>query len=557
MGGRNEPVKKQAMILRRNTEPENKGFFTRVAPIMPYVVRAGIIFQIISAITEAFGIYQFGEALNAPLIVNLFFTLAVVIGWELLIRVSSEYVTKTATLRIRKEIKLEQLEGVLIAIALLIGIPLIVYSYTVSKENAHMTFQFMMPEQDTTKVASIQVAKTEDLSSIKEDYLQRKAEIEKMFLDQSRAAKGVYDADKASINSTINQYREKERRTGQKYTTKINGENDKLNNSYEEYKEKVSLITTEKNAALQDLSAWRSGLESNALGFASDELDEDKGRKEAFKAWYTKYSYIWSHFAGLCAILAVLCVIFGAVFKVLAGIKEETHLTPENLEPGLWSEIYYLIQLTITSPIRNRVRNAINETASKRVQLEIVTPSTINVTPTSYAPPHVDSRSVTRVSQSLRSETVTPVTPVTRSVTENSYKTPVTEAKHELPTQVTPVTHGSVTHQGGSALLKPESVTNPEAVVVELSPTVMGTKPEKKKNVTDSGLKVIMVGPTKAVITGNKGEKETVTLQQVGNRKRANFGNIEKRKTQAAKENARRLYEFYRDLEARMKEAKV
>jgi hypothetical protein len=543
------------MILRRNTEPKNKDFFSRVAPIIPYVASAGIIFQIISAITEAFGIYQFGEALNSPFFVNAFFTIIVVLGWELLIRTSVQYLSKTSALSLRKEIQLEKLEAVLFILAILLGGPLIYYSYSVSKENAHMTFEFMMPDKDTTTVSNIVETKKIDLGTINSDYQSRRSELEKRFSDLESAATGVYESEKNAINKTIGDYRAKERNTGRKYTSRINRQIEKVNDSYKRYQLEIKNITDAKNIELASLSEWREKRENGALSFANNELKEDNDKRSIFVAWFKKYSYIWSHFAGLSAILAVLCVVFVVVFNVLAGIEEETHLTPENLEPGLLSEIMYLAQIKITSPIRNRVRTEINKTASKRVTLEIVTPSTVSVTPTRYTPPHVTSEAVT-VTRPLRTESVTPLRSVTESVTEKRYGKPVTEAQHELPTHVTPVTPPSVTDHGTSAAPKLEPVTPPEAIVVELSPTVTGSKPEKVKSVTDQGPKVVMVGPTKAVITGSKGEKETVTLQQVSSRKRANLGNIKKRTTQNGKDNAERLYDFYYGLELKMKEAK-
>lgn len=213
------------------------------------------------------------------------------------------------------------------------------------------------------------------------------------------------------------------------------------------------------------------------------------------------------------------------------------------------SEVAYLLHLRTISPLRNMIRTEINKAASKRVQLEIVTHSAPTVTHTRYVSPVTEPKP-------LREEPVTAVTPVTESVTEKRYDPTVTKPQHELPTHVTPVTTGSVTDHGGSTAPKLEPVTPPEAIVVELSPTVTSVKPEKIKPVTDQGPKVVMVTSTKAVITAVNGEKETVTITQVGSRKRANLGNMKKRKRKTSKDNAKRLYEFYSDLENKMKEAK-
>lgn len=536
-------------MIKRNTEPRNKDFFSRVVPIIPYVILAGIIFQVISAITEAFGIYQFGNALGSPLFVNLFFTIIVVIGWELLIRVSTNYISKTLTLKIRKEIVMEKLEFVLLFLAILLGGPLIYYSYSVSKENAHMTFEFMMPDRDTTAVTSIVSTKSEELNSIDRTYSKRKNEIEQKFSDQEITKKGIHEANKKYYLDQIVYWQEREKARNKKYTSKINSLNKKINESNQKYQSSLSGITSDKNKELGDLEKWRGNTEGNAIAFANENLSEDKNKWKTFNLWFKKYSYIWSHFAGLSSILAVLCVLFSVVFKVLAGIEEETHLTPESLEPHLMSEVAYLFHLKTISPLRNKIRTAINKAASERVQLEIVTHSTPSVTHTRYAPPVTETNP-------LRGLPVTHVTPVTESVTEKRYTPPVTEPQHELPTHVTPVTTGSVTDHGGSTAPKLEPVTPPEAIVVELSPTVTSTKPEKIKPVTDQGPKVVMLTSTKAVITDVNGEKETVTITQVGNRKRANLGNIKKRKTKTSKDNAKRLYEFYSDLENKMKEAK-
>ena len=251
-----------------------------------------------------------------------------------------------------------------------------------------------------------------------------------------------------------------------------------------------------------------------------------------------------------------LCVVFSEIFKVLAGIDEETHLTPESLDPGLWNEFMYLLHLKIKSPIRNKIRTAINKTAAKRVDLEIVTPSRINVTPERFTPPTVTDRAET-VTHPLRSAPVTVPKPVTVPVTEMRYGKEPKYRNSELPTHDTGVTHPSVTHFDGAAVPKVEPVTPPEAVVVDLSPTVTGNKPKKvEKTVTDSTPQVIMIGPTKAVIVDQHGKKESVTLETVQSRKRSNFGNIKKRKTEAAKENCRRMSDFYAGLEERMKTAK-
>lgn len=536
-------------MIKRNTEPRNKDFFSRVVPVIPYVIIAGIIFQVISAITEAFGIYQFGSALGSPLFVNLFFTIVVVIGWELLIRVSTNYISKTLTLKLRNEIVMEKLEFVLLFLAILLGGPLIYYSYSVSKENAHMTFEFMIPDRDTTAVTSIVSTKSEELNSIDRTYSKRKNEIEQKFSDQERAEKGIHQANKKYYLDQIVYWQEREKARNKKYTSKINSLNKKINESNQKYQSSLSEITSVKNEELSELKKWRKKTEGSAISFADENLSEDKNKWKTFNVWFKKYSYIWSHFAGLSSILAVLCVLFSVVFKVLAGIEEETHLTPESLEPHLMSEVAYLLHLKTISPLRNKIRTAINKAASERVQLEIVTHSAPTVTHTRYAPTIPEAKT-------LRSESVTPLISVTESVTESRYEKPVTESQHELPTHVTPVTPSSVTDHGTSAAPKLEPVTPPEAIVVELSPTVTGSKPEKVKTVTDQGPKVVMVGPTKAVITGSKGEKETVTLEQVSSRKRANLGNIKKRKTQNGKDNAKRLYDFYAGLENKIKEAK-
>lgn len=544
------------MIIKRNTEPTNTEFFTRVVPFIPWIFWGGVIFQLISAITEAFGVYQFGSAVGAPTLVIAFFTLLIVAGWEFLIRASVQYVSKTAMKKVRGEIKLENPELILITIALLIGAPLIYYSYSVSKENAHMTFEVMMPDRDTMVVANIQHGKQSELSNIESDYISRKSEIEKRYREKESAARGIYSADKATHNTNIQEWRDKEKKYNKKYTSYINKEKDKLNESYRVYKDEVKNITEAKSEELASLSQWRVDQESGALAFAGDNLTQENSKRETFMMWYKKYSSIWSHFAGLSVALAVLCVVFSVVFKVLAGIDEETHLTPESLDPGLWNEVQYLLHLKIISPIRNRVRTAINQTHSKRVDLEIVTPSTISVTPERYAPPTVTGRAET-VTHPLRSSTVTPRQSVTESVTQMRYGAENKGRNSELPTHVTPVTGVGVTHFKGSAAPKPKTVTPPEAVVVELEPTVTGKKPHKiEKTVTDAPAKVIMVTPTKAVIIGPNGEKETVTLQQVQSRKRSNKGNIDKRKTKEAKANAKRLYEFYKDLEKDIKSAK-
>lgn len=524
-------------MIKRSTEPRNKDFFSRVVPVIPYVILAGIIFQVISAITEAFGIYQFGDVLGTPLFVNLFFTIIVVIGWELLIRVSTEYIFKTVTLKLRKEIVLENLEFVLLFLAILLGGPLIYYSYSVSKENAHMTFEFMMPEKDTMVVSSIVQTKKADIAIIGSDYQERKTEIENRFAERIAAAKGVHDANKSTNNALIREWRAKEKQNDKKYTTYINRYKNKINESNQAYQLELKELSAQMDNELAELKNWRYGVEDNASTLANNFLQNDKDKWITFKAWFEKYAYIWAHFAGLSSILAVMCVIFSVVFKVLAGIEDETHLTPESLEPKLLSELSYLLHLKTISPLRNKIRTAINNAALKRVQLEIVTHSTPSVTHSVYTPPPV---------------TPIPVT-VTEPVTQIGYASEPITAKHPLPTTVTSVTDYSEPVTLGGAVAVPLPVTKPEAVIIELDPTVTAKTPKRNvAPVTDQlDVRIVMVGQTTAKIDRN-GKVETVTLEVVRNRKRAQKGNMKNRKTDEAKLNAEKWYSFYCDLEDKM-----
>jgi hypothetical protein len=545
------------MLIKRNTEPKNKEFFDRVAPIAPTILIAGVFLQVISAITESFGVYQFGSAINSPFIVKVFFTIAIAAVWELVIRGAFTYVFKTGAKIWHDKIVIKKLEVALFVLLLSMGSALLYYSWFVSKENAHMTFEVMMPDRDTTALSSIDQSKNANLTALGSTYAERKTEIEKRFSEQLSASKGVYLAARAKHNTNIQDWRDKEKRYNKTYPSRIKREKDAINAAYEKHKTEASEITKLKADELAALDQWRDGRETGVIALAGDNVSEDNKKRETFKAWYSKFAIIWAHFAGWAGVLGVACIAFGAVFKVLAGIDEETHLTPESLDPGLWTEFMYLVHLKVKSPIRNKIRTAINKTASKRVDLEIVTPSTISVTPERYAPPSVTGSSRT-VTHPLRSASVTPAKSVTESVTEMRYGKEPEKPLSPLPTHVTGVTGPTVTDSKGSALRKPEPVTKTEAVTIELEPTVTGTKPKKEeKTVTDSPGQIIMVSPTKAVIINpQNGKRETISYNKVGSRKRGNYGNVKNRKSKAAKARCKEMGDFYADLEKQMKEAK-
>lgn len=545
------------MIIKRNTEPKNKEFFDRVAPIAPPVLIAGWVLQGLSAVTESFGVYQFGNAMNAPFLIAVMAAITIAVVWELLIRGSFTYVFKTGANIWHNKLKIKGLEFALFFLLASVGSTLLYYSWFVSKENAHMTFEIMMPDRDTSTISSVDNSKKADLVAIGDTYTARKNEIEKRFKEQEKAAYGVYSAAKLKHNTNIKEWQDKAKRYNKTYPTQINREKDKINEAYEAYKLESKEITKAKASELSDLDEWRDGRETGVISYAGDVLKEDSNKRSTFTTWYTKFSIIFAHFAGWAGVLGVACIAFGAVFKVLAGIEEETHLTPESLDPGLWSEFMYLLHLKVKSPIRNKIRTAINKTASKRVDLEIVTPSTISVTPERYAPPSVTGSSRT-VTHPLRSTPVTPAKSVTKSVTEMRYAEAAEKPLSPLPTRVTGVTEEIVTHHKGGALPKSESVTKSEAITVELEPTVTGTKPKKEeKTVTDSPGQIIMVGPTKAVIINpQNGKRETISYEKVGSRKRGNYGNVKNRKSKAAKQRCKELGDFYAELEKQMKDSK-
>jgi len=140
-------------------------------------------------------------------------------------------------------------------------------------------------------------------------------------------------------------------------------------------------------------------------------------------------------------------------------------------------------------------------------------------------------------------------------VTPTRYGAGAVTPKHAFPTPVTQDKRNTVTPEKRAPVTPSKSVTDSGPVTVELSQTVTAKKPLRKaKTVTPE--RVIKVSATKAVIISPRtGEKETVTKDQVGARKRSNYRNIEKRKTKSAKERCKQLGDFYADLEKQMRDA--
>lgn len=537
------------MIFHKETGPKDKNFVGRVAPVVKYIVGAAIMFQLISAATEAFGVYQFGKALDSYLVVNIVFTAAIVAAWELSIRAGVMYISKTITQASTKKIKMDRLEIFLLVIAFIITGPIVYYSYFVSKENAHMTFQMMMPEADTTNVYNIDQSKTAELATIGGRYEREQEDIDKRYAEREKAAQGVYLAAKAKHNTNINQWRQREKSRGKKYTTYINREQDAINAAYEKYQSEKKEIADQKAAALSKLKEWRMEQEAGAITLAGEGFKEESNKREIFKNWFLTYSNIWAHFAGLSVILAILCYSFVQVYKVRAGIEDDVDITDEQADPSLFSELLYLLQLRFTAPVRYRVRKAINATRAKRVELEISAPVTQSVTHSQgvtgqgVTPANAYAKSVTPPNRSV----IKPFQNRDESVTENRYGSGQPARNSALPTHitpVTPVTQKSVTHQ-------PKRAVTP--TVVEWDSPVT-KKPEKKEQpVTDQEYKVVFIDNMKAKIQDRNGKIETVTLDQVKSRKRSNYGNVKNRKTKAAKERCKQLGDFYADLEKQIK----
>lgn len=353
------------MIFKKNSTPGNRENFARLSRAMRAAAWAALIFQIISGVSEGYGLKSF-FGMYGGWFFGLVAAIVISASWEVAIRSLTVYSTGTAVKWFKRRLRLDWLELVGWVVKTGLLIVLVTFSAVVSKENLQLAFEADAGSVVSEKTESVDSYTVTESQRITTRYNQREKEITTRYNRQLAAKADQFDNAMKPVSTDLEYWKKMEQVKGKKYTSNIRRLEKRIGELKAEKAQEIAQLEDARSAALENIQSER---DAELTGIAA----LGTSNRGTVMTWVFKYSKIWSIFAGLSVLAAVLLIIAVTIDRVLSEIEDDVTITDDYTEHSFFDEVAYYAYLKAVHPIRNRIREGINRAAKDRVQLEITT----------------------------------------------------------------------------------------------------------------------------------------------------------------------------------------
>ncbi len=344
--------------------------YSRLKKFLTLAIVLGFVFQFISGVTEANGIYNFGKSHGVPMWGIWVGVAIIAIGWEMSIRMGLKYCASTSIRWMNGVVKFKWLEAVLFGLMLVVTVVITDQSFRVSKENSEYSLNiFYKTFKKQTNDAEKTEAKT-DLTEIERRYNEKRQPILSAFKADSIAAVLTYTPLIEKAGQDVTKWREKEKINDKNYITYITRAKGEAKKQESLLAGLVADLTRQKNAELSEVENWRSGQEGIIDGLKNTAIastaNTNTEKERLYQEWMTKYSGFWAHFAGLSVLLGCAFIIMGTIIEELSEIEETVIISREDEEPGLLSDLWALLILSPSRYFKDKIRSVVEKSKDHR-----------------------------------------------------------------------------------------------------------------------------------------------------------------------------------------------
>ncbi len=328
----------------RLSRPENKELFNHEATMARkagYIV-AGL--QVLSGATALLGLrIYFSDWLDSlhPVLaygILALLALTLVAPAEIGIRETWSYVFRSFLNRYHRGLNFFSL---LLVSCLAFG--LTAYSFYMSQVATRNSVKRAAPKIELHDTREVSQAYLAEVERIHQSYETQRNDINRRFDDLIEAERQYYQNQIEGNLQKIENYREKERIYGRRYTTRINNYEEQNAQLQTKKAEGVRNLTAKRNAELAALEQWK--LESEQV--AKEEHSQSKNSLQAEneriqaenQAFATTISSLIAGFAAWSVVLVILITGFLEVFYFKSGIRRQIMLGSNDFQTPIFIEL--------------------------------------------------------------------------------------------------------------------------------------------------------------------------------------------------------------------------
>ena len=343
-----------------NSLPQNWGFFSRYANLIPTLKKVGFLSQIISGITESFVIYflvynRIEEI--APHLASIAATLSTIIGVlfiEVGLRKFIPYAVRCFLHRRWQGLDLVMSLFILTTCGLLL-----VSSGALSFAGSKEAIKAAAPVPDLVRTDSIVLAFQSEQIRTKAKYKSDSLTTANQYSSRSTSTASVYNSKLDIQQNKLDTYKRREERENKSYHSRKESIKRNILVIKSDKAEALAALETEKAKAMQlYFSAMQTDIgraTSNRDNSISSIETENTSAKNEIKKVTTKYGNALAWFTIICLVVLLLSIIIDEVYKKGSEIEQEAQPTQYYFEQGLIPTLINAVTEKLQYNIRTRI----------------------------------------------------------------------------------------------------------------------------------------------------------------------------------------------------------